>query len=78
MTNKENANYGTRTERSAKTQSKSVAQYSKDGKLIKIWTSIKEAGSQLGISPNNISLAALGVYKTSGGFVWKYPEGVKE
>lgn len=78
MTNKENANYGTRTERQAKTQSKSVAQYSKDGKLIKIWTSIKEAGLQLGLYRSNISLAAQGVYKTSGGFVWKYAEEVKE
>ena len=74
MTAKENANYGTRNERSAKTQSKSVAQYSKDGKLIKIWISINEAGRQLGLSHGNISLAAQGVYKTSGGFVWKYNE----
>ena len=74
MTAKENANYGTRTERSAKTQSKSVAQYSKDGKLIKIWISTNEAGRQLGLSNGNISLAAKGVYKTSGGFVWKYTE----
>lgn len=78
MTNKENANYGTRTERSAKTQSKSVAQYSKDGKLIKIWASIKEAGSQLGLSRGNISLAALGVYKTSGGFAWRFAKEVED
>lgn len=78
MTNKENSNYGTRSERSAKAQSKSVAQYSKDGKLIKIWISTNEAGRQLGLSNGNISLAARGVYKTSGGFVWQFAEEVEE
>lgn len=78
MTNEENVNYGTRNERAgkaiSKAKSKSVAQYSKDGELLKVWSSIKEAGCKLGISRGNISSAARGVYKTSGGFVWKYVE----
>ena len=74
MTAKENINYGTHNERAAKAQSKSVAQYSKDKEFIKVWSSIREAGRQLGISCGNISSAAQGRYKTSGGFVWKYVE----
>ena len=70
MTAKENMNYGTRNERI----SKSVAQYTKYEELIKVWSSISEAGCQLGISQGNISLAAKGRYKTYGGFIWKYVE----
>lgn len=74
MTAKENLNYGTRTERSAKTQSKSVAQYTKDGKLIKVWQSLMEVERQLGFAHISISLVARGIRKTCGGFVWKYVE----
>ena len=74
MTAKENLNYGTRNERSAKSHSKSVAQYTKDGELIKVWSSTKEAGCQLDLIYTNISTVALGKRKTCGGFVWKYVE----
>ena len=90
MTHKENMNYGTRTERAVKSISKDtykaigevtrkrlskpVVQYSKDGELIQIWSSINEAGRQLGISHGNISLVVQGKRKTCGGFVWKYVE----
>lgn len=70
MTSKENINYGTRNERTRKP----VAQYTKDEKLIKVWSSTSEAGCQLGISQGNISSAARGRCKTCGGFVWKYVE----
>ena len=74
MTRKENNNYGTHNERVGKALSKPVAQYTKDGILIKVWSSQSEAGRQLGISCGNISSAAQGKYNTSGGFVWKYVE----
>ena len=74
MTDKENLNYGTRNERLAKTQSKSVAQYTKDGKLIKVWQSLMEVERQLGFAHISISLVARGIRKTCGGFVWKYVE----
>lgn len=72
MTAKENLNYGTRNERSAKALSKPVAQYTKDGEFVKIWPSQSEAERQLEISPGNICNALQGRYKTCGGFVWKY------
>ena len=74
MTAKENCNFGTRNERVAKAQSKSVAQYTKDGELIKVWSSTNEAGRQLSISQSNISRVAQGKRKTCCGFVWKYVE----
>lgn len=74
MTAKENSNYGTRNERigkaTAKIKSKPVAQYTIDGEFVKVWSSISKAGYQLDC--NNIDRAARGIYKTSGGFVWKY------
>lgn len=78
MTCKENNNYGTRNERvgkaTRKRTSKPVAQYTKDGELIKVWSSTREAGRQLGINQSNISVVARGKRKTYSGFVWKYVE----
>lgn len=74
VTAKENSNYGTHNERVAKAGYRSVAQYTEDGNLVKVWSSLKRAGCSLGICYQNISAAARGVYKTSGGFVWKYVE----
>lgn len=54
----------------SKAVSKPVAQYSKDGKLIRVWSSISEAGCQLDL--HNISEAAHGKRKTCGDFVWKF------
>ena len=71
-TAKENNNHGTRTERSAKALSKPVAQYTRDGELIKIWPSAREAERQAGFRHNTISNAANGKYKNSYGFIWKY------
>ena len=73
-TRRENNTHGTRTERSAKTQSKSIGQYTRDGELIKIWPSTKEVQRQTGFSNGNISLAANGKYKQAYGFIWKYVE----
>lgn len=56
----------------SKAVSKPVAQYTKDGELIKVCSSISEAGCQLCLS--NISAVAKGKRKTCGGFVWRYVE----
>lgn len=80
MTRKENNNYGTHNERVTKALrnhvafSKTVAQYTKDGELIKVWQSISEAGRQLGLGTSDISAVAQSKRKTCGGFVWKYVE----
>lgn len=78
VTLKENMNYGTRNERISKATrkrlSKPVAQYTKDGKLIKTWQSASEAGRQLGLSQGDISTVARGECNTYKGFIWKYIE----
>lgn len=75
---KENNNYGSRNERSAKNRSKSVGQYSLDGKLIKIWPSTIEVQRQMEFDNGNIGKAARGKLKTSYGFVWRYGEREEE
>ena len=76
MTHKENCNYGTRNIRSgkaiAKANSKPVAQCTKEGELVKTWSSLTEIGKQTGFGIGNISLAANGKYKQAYGFIWKY------
>ena len=69
---KQNVNHGTRTERSAKSRSKPVGQYTLDGELVKIWQSPCEAGKQIGLSDSHVSKAANGKLKTAYGFIWKY------
>ena len=71
-TRRENNNHGTRTERSAKTQSKSIGQYTRDGELIKIWPSAREAERQTGFRHGYICQSANGKYKQAYGFIWRY------
>ena len=71
-TRKENINHGSRSERMAKTKSKPVGQYTRDGELVKIWPSAIEVQRQAGFSQGNISQAANGKLKTAYGFRWKY------
>lgn len=73
-TAKENNNHGTRTERSAKSRSKSVGQYTLDGDLVKVWQSTNEVERQTGFSHGNIGKTANGKYKQAYGFIWKYVE----
>ena len=71
---KQNVNHGTRTERSAKSRSKPVGQYTLDGELVKIWQSPCEAGKQIGLSDSHVSKAANGKLKTAYGCIWRYVE----
>ena len=73
-----NANYGTRNKRMTDklingSLSKKVGQYSKDGQLIKIWPSIREA-KRNGFNMGNIWSCCQGKIKTHGGFIWQYIE----
>ena len=72
VSHKENCNFGTRNERIAKANSKPVAQYTKDGELVKTWSSLTEIGKQTGFSIGNISQVANGKYKQAYGCIWKY------
>lgn len=51
-----------------------ICQYTKQGELIKIWNSIKEASVELGISSGGICSCCKGKLKTHKGFIWEYAE----
>jgi len=51
--------------------SKQVSQYTKKGIFIKSYYSISNASRETGVDFGNISKAANGILKTSGGFIWK-------
>jgi len=76
VTRNENLTHGTNPARIAKAnvknKSKPVGQYTRDGKLIKVWQSVSEVQRQLGFAQSNISTVALGKGKTAYGYVWKY------
>lgn len=71
-THKYNSNYGTRTERIAKSVSKKIVQYSLDGKEIKVWDSITNAAKAFGVKPTTICGCCAGRQKTSCGYLWGY------
>ena len=71
-TAKENLNHGTHNERVAKANSKPVAQCTKEGELVKTWSSLTEIGKQTGFSIGNISQVTNGKHKQAYGFIWKY------
>lgn len=51
-----------------------IAQYSLQGKFIKNWESISEAGRCLNIDASGIAKCCKGHYRNAGGFIWKYFE----
>lgn len=52
--------------------SKEIIQADLSGEIVGIYTSIVEAERITGISKHNISRALRGLFKTSGGFYWRY------
>lgn len=50
---------------------KAIKQLSKDGKLIKVWCSIKEASLSLDIDAPDISNASRGKRLSAGGYKWQ-------
>lgn len=72
---KHNANHGTRNERLRKASGIRIAQYTLDGKLIKIWDSISQASAHFGCKTTaNIRRVCKGLpgRKTYKGYLWKY------
>ena len=49
-----------------------VAQYTKDGFLIKIWDTQKEASEATGVAQGSICHCCYGRLKTAGGFRWSF------
>lgn len=52
--------------------SRTVDQYTVDGKFVKSYTSLNDAGKAVDKSHSNISNVCTGKQKTAGGFIWKY------
>ena len=73
-TRKENCNHGTRNVRMAIAKSRPIAQYTLNGKLLKVWPSTAEVERRAGFDHSAISKAANGNRKTAYGFRWKYVE----
>ena len=71
-TRKENCNHGTRNVRMAIAKSRPIAQYTLNGKLLKVWPSTAEVERRAGFDHSAISKAANGNRKTAYGFIWKY------
>jgi len=74
---KENINWGTRNQRVSEKNtngklSKPVLQFSKNGELIKEWSSIHEVHRVLGFSFENISKCCLGKRKSAYNYLWRY------
>ena len=73
-TNKYNSNYGTATNRTAAKVKKSVIQLTKEQTVINEFSSATEASSITGISRPSIVNCCKKIYKTAGGFIWRYKE----
>jgi hypothetical protein len=67
-----NGGYGTKGLRCSKSQSKQVAQYDKEGNLLKVYIGPVYAEKETGINQCAIRNCCLGHSKTAGGYVWKY------
>ena len=67
-----NINYGTRNERDAKTKTKTVYQYTKDGQFIAKYPSLCEVGRQLGYNIGAISMCCNGKRKSAYGYIWSF------
>ena len=74
MTCKENLNWGTRNERSAKKRTKVVLQFTLDDVFVKEYPSLIQAYRETGFFFQNISKCCNGKRKTAHGFKWKYKE----
>lgn len=74
MTPKENTNWGTRTERSAKAQSKPVIGIDENGDIIVTFPSAREAGRN-GYDQSHISACCRGKKPSHKGLIWRYANG---
>lgn len=66
-----NNNYGTRIEKASEKKSKKVGMFSKDGTLIRTFSSMKIAGISMNCTPGAISNCCRGKTNTCIGYIWK-------
>ena len=69
---KYNNNYGNHNKKISEKLSKSVDQFSIEGKFIKTWSSMHQVTRELGITVGQISLCCRKKQKKAGNFIWKY------
>ena len=72
VTQKENANYGTRNARVALKNGKRIIQCDLNGNEIKRWNSLAEASRFYGVTYPSISEVCRGIKPTACGYKWKY------
>lgn len=78
MTPTENNNWGTRNDKSSKTQlnrpdcSKWVIKLNEKNEILHFYPSASQASRETGIDVSGIIRCCNGMYKYSGGFKWKY------
>lgn len=68
---KYNCNYGTRTEKVARSHYKPVSQFTKDGEFIATYPSVMEATRQTGVWGQSISYCCNGKLNSAGGYIWR-------
>lgn len=61
-----------------KYQTLAVRQLSRDGDLVAEYESLSAACNATGTHVPNITKCAKGVYKTAGGYIWKYKKRTME
>lgn len=67
-----NINYGSRNLKVAEAESKPVAQYTKSGELVKVWSSIHEAEHNRGFNNGAIINCCKGRRYSHAGYCWRY------
>jgi group I intron endonuclease len=72
MNNQHPSTTNTTKEAIKKALSKPIAQYTKEGVLVREYKSITEADEMSGVKRSNIQQTLYGNTKTAGGFVWKF------
>lgn len=70
--NKYNCNYGTHNKRMAKSLSKTVYQYSLEGKFIRKWDSTIQCSREGGYNHRHVAECCIGKRKTHSKFKWSY------
>lgn len=70
-----NNTYGSAQIKRSKSNSKRVCQYDVDGKLIRVFDSLKEASAILHLQESHISRCCNGLRKRTGGFMWSFAKG---
>lgn len=67
-----NNTYGSRLEKSAKSKSIPIIQFTKDGEFVRKWESARIAEYTLGLNIGSVCSCLKGKHKSTGGYKWHY------